>query len=331
MAKKIAKQDKPDKVYPIFVLCGADRRRMVDQAHYISDMVVGDDDPQLAVTSFDGEKVAFPDVISELQTLPFLSQYRLVIINDADKFITANRDKLEAYLEKPSSTGVLMMLVKTFPATTRLAKKAEAIGWVQKYEELKPNELPAFVVNYAKSEYNLAISPHATDLLISLTGDSAGQLINEIDKIGTYLVGGPSKAITENEIELLVGNNRQYDAFSVIDAISNGNPAKALELLDRMLNKNRDAEFTVVGAFAWYYRKLYDARVLYSKKVSPMDIIKTVGIWHNRDPFLNLVRRISGKEVASALQRLAEIDYASKSGAGTVKTGMEKFIVEFCR
>ncbi len=331
MAKKVNKTDKPDKVYPIFVLSGSDRRRLVDQAHLITDMVVGDDDPQLTVSNFDGEKVSYPEVADELLTLPFLSQYRLVVISDADKFITANRDKLEAYLEKPSPTGVLLMMVKSFPATTRLAKKAEKIGWVQKYEELKRHELPRFVADYAKSEYKLTIKQSAVDLLISLTGDSSGQLMNEIDKIGTYLSGTSSKEITGHEIELLVGNNRQYDAFNVIDAISNSNTANALELLDQMLNKNRDAEFSVVGAFAWYFRKLYTARVLYSKRMPPMEIIRSVGIWNNKEAFMNLVSRVSGKDVALALQRLADIDHASKSGGGTVKAGLEKFIVEFCR
>ena len=331
MAKKVTKTDKPDKIYPIFVLSGADRRRLVDQAHLITDMVVGDDDPQLAVSNYDGEKVTFPEVMDELLTLPFLSKYRLVIISDADKFITSCREKLETYLDKPSPTGVLLMMVKSFPGTTRLAKKAEKVGWVQKYEELKPYQLPKFVTDYAKSEYKLSIKPEAVELLITLTGDSSGQLMNEIDKIGAYLIGGTKKEITGHEIELLVGNNRQYDAFNVIDAISNSDPALALELLDQMLNKNREAEFSVVGAFAWYFRKLYNARVLYAKRTPPMEIIRAVGVWNNKEPFLRLVSKISGKDVASALQRLADIDYASKSGGGSVKAGLEKFIVEFCK
>ena len=331
MAKKSNKSDKPDGIYPIFVLSGPDRRRLIDQSHYISDMVVGDDDPQLAVSNYDGEKAEFPDVIDDLQTLPFLSQYRLVVISDADKFITANREKLEAYLDKPSATGILLMTVKTFPGNTRLAKKAAKVGWVYKYEELKPAELPKFVTEYARSEYKLGIKSDAVKLLIGLTGDSSGELVNEIDKIAAYLVGSGSKEITCHEIELLVGNNRQYDAFNVIDAISKGEPSRALELLDQILSKSRDAEYGLVGAFAWYFRKLYSGRVMYSNRVSPREIPRSVGIWHNQDAFLKLVSSMSGRDVAMALQRLADIDHATKTGSGTVKSGLEKFIVEFCR
>ena len=330
MAKKTAKAERPEQKYPIYVLSGTDRRRLIDQQHYITDMLVGDDDPQLMVSIYEGDKAELPVIIDELMTLPFLTQYRLVIINDADKFITAYREKLEAYLDNPSETGVLLMVVKSFPGNTRLAKKAAKVGWVEKFEDLKPYELPGFVQEYAKSEYNLKIKDPALSMLIGLTGDSCGELINEVDKIGTYLSGSGSKEINCHEVELLVGNNRQYDAFNVIDAISNRNPAAALELLDQMLNQSRDAEFGVVGAFAWYFRKLYTARVLYSNRVPAGEIIKTVGVWHNKEAFMKLVAAMSGRDVANALDRLAEIDHATKVGLGTVKSGLEKFIVEFC-
>ena len=331
MAKKKTQQaDKPDKLYPIYVLSGTDRRRMIDISHHITDMVVGEDDPQLVISNHDGEKVAFPEVIDDLQTMPFLSQYRLVIISDADKFVTAYREKLEAYLEKPSETGMLMLHMKSFPGNTRLAKKAAAVGWTYKFEELNDKELPKFVADYAKNEHGIKIKPDVVQLLIELAGSSSGQLINEIDKLAAYLVGEDKKEITEKEIETLVGNNRQYDAFNVIDAISQRNSPKALDLLDQMLAKNKDAEFSAIGAFAWYFRKLYKARVMYSQKMPPFEITKAVGVWHNRDSFMKLVSVMNGGKIAEAMKRLTEIDYATKTGSGTVKYGLEKFIVEFC-
>ena len=332
MAKSKKQQsDTPEKLYPIFVLSGDDRRRLIDISHYITDMVVGDDDPQLVISSHDGEKASFPEVIDDLQTMPFLSQYRLVIISDADKFITAYREKLEAYLDKPSETGILMMHAKSFPGNTRLAKKAAKIGWTCKFEELTETELPKFAAEYAKKQHKLTIKSDTAALLVELVGNSSGQLINEIDKLAAYLTGTSKKEITEEEIELLVGNNRQYDAFNVIDAISKQNSPQALNLLDQMLAKNKDSEFSAIGAFAWYFRKLYRARVMYSQKVPPFEITKAVGVWHNRDSFMKLVSVMNGNKIAEAIKMLTEIDYANKSGGGTVKCGLEKFIVEFCK
>ncbi len=332
MAKtKKIQADKPDKLYPIFVLSGEDRRRMIDISHYITDMVTGEDDPQLVVSTHDGEKAAFPEVIDDLQTMPFLSQYRLVIITDADKFVSAYRDKLETYLEKPSATGILMLHMKSFPGNTRLAKKSDKIGWVCKFEELTEKELPKFVADYAKKEHKLKIQPSIAELLIELVGNSSGQLINEIDKLAAFLIGSGKTEITEDEIEKLVGNNRQYDAFNVIDAISQQNTPLALNLLDQMLAKNKDAEFSAVGAFAWYFRKLYKARVMYSQKMPPFEITRAAGVWHNKESFMKLVSVMNGGKIANAIQRLTEIDYATKSGGGTIKFGLEKFIVEFCK
>src|SRR5205085_1574249 len=80
------------------------------------------EDEELSVSRFTGDSATLADVIDELCTLPFFSRRRIVIVEGADPFITAHRKELEEYVEKPSSSGVLVLSVKTWTSTTRLAK-----------------------------------------------------------------------------------------------------------------------------------------------------------------------------------------------------------------
>src|SRR5262245_65288031 len=86
-------------------------------------MVLGTgEDAGFGLTSFPGDRAVWATVHDELLTLPFLCPRRLVVIESADAFISAHRPQLEKYVGAPSPNGVLVLEVKSWPATTRLAK-----------------------------------------------------------------------------------------------------------------------------------------------------------------------------------------------------------------
>ena len=112
----------PAKRQPVYALFGDEdflKRRCRDA---IIALVVGDADPEFAVASYPGDKLDFSTVRNELETLPFLAPARVVVVEPADVFVTVHRDSLEKYAAVPSKVGVLILDVKSFPETTKLAK-----------------------------------------------------------------------------------------------------------------------------------------------------------------------------------------------------------------
>ena len=107
---------------PVYVLSGDEdflKRRCRDA---IIALTVGDADPTFAVSAYPGEKLDFSTVRNDLDTLPFLAPARVVVVEQADPFVTEHRPALERYVENPSKVGVLVLDVKSFPETTKLAK-----------------------------------------------------------------------------------------------------------------------------------------------------------------------------------------------------------------
>lgn len=320
-------------IYPVYVIFGSDRRRACDKQHEITDLVLAGADPQMALSAFDGPDATLADVIDDLRTLPFLSPSRLVVVKDADKFITKYRGELEKYLDNPSATGVLLLMPSSFPGNTRLAKCAKKIGQVTDCSPVKPRELPSYLKNYTLQHHNLVFQRSAVELLISLAGDDSGILLSEIDKIATYLGDskGQKKQIAPEIVQNLVGNNRHFNVFNVIDAMTASDKSLALTRLDQMLSRERDAEFTAVGAFAWHFRRLYNARLLLDKGVAGQQIIRQLRIWSAPDQFIRQARQLPVARLGNAIRKLADIDYAAKTSRGTVRAGLEKFIVQFCQ
>src|SRR5262245_7991152 len=107
---------------PIYALSGDEDFLKRLARERIVAAVLGEDDPEFAVSVYPGDKLDFSTVRNELDTLPFLASSRIVVVENADPFVTNNRSALEQYVAKPSSAGVLILELKTFPETTKLAK-----------------------------------------------------------------------------------------------------------------------------------------------------------------------------------------------------------------
>jgi DNA polymerase III subunit delta len=320
-------------IRPIYVVCGKDRRRAADAVAQLTEKVLEGADPQLSLSSYEGPSAELAEVLDSLRTAPFLSPRRVVVVKEADPFISQYRQELEKYLESPSGTGVLILMAESFPSNTRLAKRTAAIGEIVACEPLRAGELVKFLMDYAVRQHGLSLKPEAANLLIVLGGDEAGQLVSEVDKLAAYLAtpGEGRKAITVEDVAGVVGNNRHYSVFNVIDAMTAGNTARALTRLDQMLAQDRDAQYTAVGAFAWHFRRLHQARLMASERVADQAIIKQLRIWSQAEQFMRQVKRLSLESIEGALRGLLQVDLVSKRGTGTVRTGLEKLIIEFGR
>ena len=97
-------------------LVDAEVRRLLDELIEPSERATG-------LLDLDGRCVVAADVLDELRTVPFLSGRRVVVVRNADTFVSGNRGLLECYFESPCRTGVLVLVVESWPANTRLARK----------------------------------------------------------------------------------------------------------------------------------------------------------------------------------------------------------------
>jgi DNA polymerase-3 subunit delta len=282
---------------------------------------------QRATGFFDAEadSVTASDVFDELRTAPFLTGKRVVRIKRADDFISKNRPLLEKYFDNPCPTGRLILTVNSWDSRTKLAKKLPKVGKLITVAAPTRKELPYRLIDYAKDAHNKKLNAATATLLIELTGEELTRLYSEIDKLALY--AGDQKIITQNHIESLIGHNRLFNAFAVIDAIVAGNTGVAIERLRGMFEADRSTEYTVVGAFAYHIRKMFNAKILLDKGMRQRQIENKLRIWGNTNAFFAHLRQVSLKQISSYLQQLAETDYRIKTGQETPRVIMEQLVI----
>ena len=318
-------------VSPVYVLYGKERRQVTDALGDLVDSLLGDADEQLALTEYEGGQAQLAEVLDTVRTLPFLTERRVVVVRDADAFISEYREGLEAYLERPSETGVLVLVAGSFSKSTRLYKKVAPLGGVMACEPVDRRQLGGFLAQYAQRRHGVKLDPGAARLLVELVGEEVGMLCSEVDKLSVYVSepGVEGASIIPRHVEEAVGNYRVHTVFEVIGAMTAGQAGAALERLDQILNQSRDIQFKAVGAFAWQFRRLFEGRKLLDQGLGFGEIAKRLRLWRSEDQFLAQLRRLSLAQIGGCLQDLARIDQASKSG-GNVRRELERFIMEFC-
>jgi DNA polymerase-3 subunit delta len=283
---------------------------------------------QRATGLFDAEaaSVSVSEVLDELRTVPFLTDKRVVLVKGADKFISENRPLLEKYFDKPCPTGRLILTVSNWQSRTNLAKKLSNVGKLIKVAQPKRSELPHRLIKYTNDAHDKKLSRDAAELLIELTGDELIRLYSEIDKLALF--ADAEQVITPKHIESLIGHNRLFNAFAVIDAVIAGNPGRAVERLRGMFAQDKSTEFSVVGAFAFHFRRMFDAKVLLNKGVRSGEVASRFRIWSNKDRFFEQLRQLSLKQIGEYLQQLGETDYAIKTGRTKAPVAVEQLVLK---
>jgi DNA polymerase-3 subunit delta len=245
---------------PIYAFIGDEDflKRRVREAIIAS--ILGDADPAFAVSVYSGEKLDFSTIRNDLDTPSFLAPCRIVIVEDADKkphaqveaFISQHRPALEKYAAKPSEVGVLILDVKSFPETTKLAK---ALTDAAKIVCKAPFEgkLPSWCIGWAKSAHGKRLTSDAAELLLQLVGPAMGLLDQEIEKLSVAV--GPKPAIEAEDVDKLVGRSATADVFRILDAIGEGRPKDAFRLLETLLTEGEDP-MAIIGPMAFQLRKL---------------------------------------------------------------------------
>jgi DNA polymerase III subunit delta len=260
-------------LYPLYVLHGDEGLLKQRVLAALRSRIFGADGDDISTSTYAGDKATFAAVQDELHTVPFLSSHRLVIVEDADPFVSANRALLEKYVAEPAAKGILVLDVKTWPATTRLAKLVNsAATLVCKCPAAA--KVSDWCVNWARTIHGKQLTAPAAGLLVDLVGPELGLLDQEMAKLAVYV--GATAAIEVGDVDRLVGSSRTESAFKIFDAIAAGRGSEALAILDELLDRGEEP-MRLLGAFSYQLRRLARAARLCQQGMSMAPAIDQAG------------------------------------------------------
>ena len=300
---------------PVYALVGADTFLVLQELACIGRELPADSQR----VDFDGETAELAEVLDELRSFAmFGGGGKLVVIRNADAFVTKYRQQLEDYVAEPSSSGTLVMRLNSLPGNQKIHKLIAKTGKIVPCEP--PKDLARWAIERSKSEHKVTLALDAAKLLVELIGDDLGRLDMEIGKLA---INAPGGKITTEVVGTNVAFTREREIFDLTNALAVGNVTEALRRWRQLLDTDRSAEFV---AFSILGKWLEDVALVV--KFGPNAAKRLFWKYKEELPkFIASSQALGADGYARALDLLTEIEMQSKTGVGDAAENVERFIL----
>jgi DNA polymerase-3 subunit delta len=317
------------KLLPLYVLHGDEPFLKRQVLALLRQRVLGEEHDDAGMSVHAGDKAVFAAVYDELQTVPFFSPRRLVVIENADPFVTQFRATLEKKVKELPQTSVLILDVKTWPANTRLYKLVGDDASIA-CKAQPAHKLPQWCVQWARKQHQKELASPAASLLVDLIGPEMGLLDQELEKLTTFV--GTRARIETADVDKLVGHSRTENTWKIFDAIAAGRSGEALTILERLFEQG-EQPIKILGAFSMQLRRLAQAARLTQQGRTLRAALEQVGVPHFAVQAAEQQLRYLGRARANRVYDwLLEIDVGLKGGSPLPpRTMLERLILKLAR
>lgn len=332
-AEKLLERLTRGKHVPAVVLQGTDAYLRDVSRNAIIEACVPEGAREWAVTRVTPGAGDWEDIFQRAQTMPMLAARQVIVIQDAESVESLGEksreeivDALEKYLESPAPFTTLVFETSGFDGRQRFGK---LLGGKALTVELSiGGESAAALAAQMAKDLGTAIEGDAAAMLADILNGEPARMRIELEKLAVYV--GEREKITARDVEELVTAARKNTVWQLADMLAMQQRGAAMDFLDNLLREGEEP-IGIVGALAWMYRKLVEARGL------PLSMNGYQAARHlqmnpqSAEAALRNARRIPKKDLLGGLEALAEADSELKGGNPDPRAMMEFLVARLTR
>ncbi len=303
-----------------------------------------DSDGSLATntTFLDAARSSPQEVIAACDTVPFLGEHRLVIVEgllsqaarrgrprDEDEEEpppdVSRWEPLVGYVPNMPPSSVLVLIDGAVTAKNVLLKKFGPLGEVKKFAMPSERDLPGWVSAQAQ-KIGLKIDARAARLLAGLIGPDTWTLASELDKLCAYANG---EIVREDDVRELVSRANEQKAYFLADAVVEGQGAKAARLLQELIEDGAALQ-VVLSTVAGRYRRIAVAKEMMERGAPGAEIARRVGMKQNYglDRLLEQASHTSWPAIRWAYDRIIQSELDTKRYSMDDRVALELVVQE---
>jgi len=298
---------------------------------HILDTLMPGDARVWGVRRLSAREVAIEEVIAVASMRPMLVPHQVVHVTDLEAWERLSAEALkvfEQYLSRPAPFTLLLLEAVGLDRRLRLARLLEQYSVVQELDATKFNA--ATLASELAARQGLQMDQAAAALLAEAVGGQPARIASEIEKLATF--AGPGGTIDAQTVHTLVVASRSVTVWDMIARLCQGDLSQAMRLLDDLLRAG-ESPVAIVGALAWNFKKVAEARELL-RQHPPRDVFEQLGARRETaERLVGLARQLSDHDLVQALDALARADDGLKGSGGPQQTRLllELLLLELAR
>ena len=325
----LRKQIQNRRLAPVYLLHGPDTRLIDQLTDAIEGLIDPADRPFAVDRLYAGEAAGSPvDIAASANVFPMLGDRRIVIVMRAERFLkparaakggdsvdtgedesgepaesgAADTSALEAYVDAPSPHSTLVFVAAAIDRSRRLTKKLldkashvefGGLGGDTARERREARVEAAAQIQRELQAAGRTIDAASAQLLVDRAGGDISKLRGDAERLVLYTEG--EKRISRGDVEEVVRAEADVDDWAVINAIGDGDTARALREVGLRFDRG-DSPHGLVGQLRWWV----------SQRLAPA----------------------APDRVKPAIEALLRADLALKSSGGEDRVLVERLVVE---
>lgn len=250
---------------------------------------------------FDDDTFSADLVLDALETLPFASEKKVVLLKNITKFSEDFKKKLVAYLKSPLPSTCLVIFDFANKFDFLISEKISAKRLDE--ESLKN------IVEEELSKSHKAIKKEALSLLLSYCCDYYSLIKNELKKLSD----APTDVITEKDIANMVTKETEYSVFELTEALSKKDANRAVELLSLM-----DKDTKTINLILNHFRRLFFVAISKDEDLPKLLNVKEYAIVKAKE----LSRNFSKIQLKNIYSLLDDVDFYIKNGQMQIENAL---------
>ncbi|ABY93363.1 DNA polymerase III subunit delta [Thermoanaerobacter brockii subsp. lactiethylicus] len=274
-------------------------------------------------------------IIESCETLPFFSEYKLVVVKNEEDQLSKLSDKslkkLVNYMEERANmaenkTVLIIVDGEKVDLRKKFYKFIEKTGKIVYFQKLSFEEAVNYTGYFFKKS-GKKISKSDAEYLVKSVGTDLYAIVNEIHKVVCY---SDSEEIKMEKMKEVLTINLQQNIFNLVSAIGMKKEKEAYKVLYALLEKG-EVPLIILSMIVRQMRLIAKIKTFESKFVDKKSIASSLGVPYFVVEELTRQSKFFKKEdLERAYKECLKCDIALKSGADS-SLALEELVKKLCK
>ena len=273
---------------------------------------------------YEGKDVPVREVIDLCETMPFLSDRRVILFEDTG-FFKNKCDELTDYAEALPDYLYLIFKEHQVDKRNRLYKLVSRDGRAAELKEPDEKTLIRWIGTIL-SINGRKISARDASVLLERTGSDMGTIRNELEKLISYTEG--RDAVTTADIDVVCSTQTVNRVFEMVRAAADKNQQKAMALYEDLLAL-KERPMTILFNMGRQFRQMFLTKQMQDEGTPSAEIARVLGV----QPFV--IRNLSAcasryrmKDLEKIIADFVDAEEAVKTGRLEDRLAVELMIIK---
>ena len=321
--KQLIQDLKAQTFKPVYLLYGDEEYLKKQYRDKLREVLKPDNDT-MNISVFTGKDTNCNEVIDLAETMPFMSEHRLIILEDTG-FFKAGGEKLSEYLTQLSPTVYFIFVESQIDKRSKLFKTVKSQGRTCEFARQDEQTLIRWILTLVKKE-GKEMSTETVSFFLEKTGDDMLNIKSELEKLFCFTL--KKNEITRDDISQVCIQHLNNRIFEMVSAIAEKKQKQALEMYRELLSL-KESPMGILALITRQFNYMLQIHELMKKNLSQKVIGDKIGMSpYIVQKYAKQLHSYTTESIRRALDACVRADEDVKTGKIADVLSLELLIIE---